>query len=294
MALLRIISACLKLIRRLPFCLLLLSCFANAGEPMELEKSVCGIREPFVFWLWSSMAGKAKSSRIDALANVEDIAVQTVDGRTLRGYKLKAQASGGESDQAKGYLLVVQGNAVLADQILSSFTHFSSTGIDVYIFDFRGYGRSGGKRRLKAMVNDYGEIIDLLNSRAYSSKLFYGMSFGGILLLNALKERQQGDRIVIDSTPGRLSDYGCPQAYDPVSNFPEEASNFLFIAGGRDDVVTSAMSGELINMAQEHGAIVLRDPEMGHPFMDRNQVIHDRRMETVRSFLLQGEVADEK
>jgi alpha/beta superfamily hydrolase len=183
---------------------------------------------------------------------------------------------------------------MLADQILSSFTHFSNTDVDVYIFDYRGYGRSEGKRRLKAMVNDYGEIIDLLDSRPYSSRLFYAMSFGGIVLLNALKERWQGASIVIDSTPSRLSDYGCPEAYDPVNNLPEEASNFLFIAGGQDHVVTPAMSRDLIETAQERGALVLRDPEMAHPFLDRSILVRDRRREVVSSFLLRGMATGEE
>jgi alpha/beta superfamily hydrolase len=253
---------------------------------LELEKSVCGIQEPFVFWLWSSMAGRPDSTRIDGLSNVEDISVQTVDGRTLRGYKLKAQVLGRDSADAKEYLLVVQGNAMLADQILSKFTRFSSAGIDVYIFDYRGYGRSEGKRRLKAMVNDYGEIIDLLNSRPYSSRLFYAMSFGGIVLLNALQEGRQANSIVIDSTPSRLSDHGCPEAYDPINNLPEDGSNFLFIVGAQDRVVTPGMSRELVETARQRGALVLRDPEMAHPLMDRNMLIHDRRMEAISTFLL--------
>lgn len=275
--------------------LLLLPCFVNAGESMhgELEKSVCGIKEPFVFWLWSSMAGRPDPGRIGDLSNAEDISFQTVDGRTLRGYKLKAVASGRDSDYAQGYLLVTQGNAMLADQILRNFTRFASAGLDVYVFDYRGYGRSEGKRRLKAMVNDYGEIIDLLNSRPYSSGLFYAMSFGGIVLLNALRERR-GDLIVIDSTPSRLSGYGCPEAYDPVSNLPQEVSNFLFVAGGQDSVVTSAMSRELIETAHERGAMVLRDPEMDHPFMDRTPLVHDRRMDAIAAFLLRRTAAGDE
>jgi len=282
--------------RCLQFFLLLLPCVINAGELIhpELEKSVCGIKEPFLFWLWSSMAGRPDTTQIGGLSNVEDISVQTVDGRTLRGYKLKALESGSVSGHARGYLLVTQGNAMLADQILSSFSYFSNIGVDVYIFDYRGYGRSDGKRRLKAMVNDYGEIIDLLDSRPYSSRLFYAMSFGGIVLLNALKERQQEAWIVIDSTPSRLSDHGCPQAYDPVNNLPDEASNFLFIAGGQDQIVTPAMSRDLVETAQARGALVLRDPEMAHPFLDRNILVSDRRREVVSSFLQRGMSASEE
>ncbi len=260
---------------------------------LELEKSVCGIHEPFIFWLWSSMAGRPDPARISHLSNVEDISVRTVDGRMLRGYKLKALISGHDLDHAQAYLLVAQGNAMLADQILSGFTRFSGAGVDVYIFDYRGYGRSEGKRRLKAMVNDYGEIIDLLNSRPYSSGLFYAMSFGGIVLLKALKERR-GDLIAIDSTPSRLSDYGCPKAYDPVSNLPAEASNLFFIAGGQDRVVPPAMSRELVETARERGPLVLRDPEMTHPFQDRNPLVRDRRMQAVTTFLLRWPAAGDE
>lgn len=83
----------------------------------------------------------------------------------------------------KGYLLIAQGNAILADQILSSFAQFANAGLDVYIFDYRGYGRSGGKRWLKAIVSDYREIIESLNSLEYSAHRFYAMSFGASLFL---------------------------------------------------------------------------------------------------------------
>lgn len=261
---------------------------------MELEKSVCGIREPIVFWLWSSIAGRSDPSHLTGLANVEDISFQTLDGRILRGYKLKAEVTGSDPDYGKGYLLVAQGNATLSDQLIGSFTRYSNAGIDVYIFDYRGYGRSEGKRRLKAMVSDYREIIELLNSRPYTSSLYYAMSFGGIVLLNALKETQERDRIVIDSSPSRLSDYGCPEQFDPVNNFPEEASNVLVIAGVRDRVVTPSMSKELFDLAQESGATVLRDPDMAHPFMDRNVEVHNRRLNIVSSFLLKAETANEE
>ena len=187
--------------------------------------------------------------------------------------------------EPRAYLLVVPGNAMLADQILGSFTRFASKGVDVYIFDYRGYGRSLGKRRLKAMVSDYGEIIDWLNSMDYKRRLFYAMSFGGVLLLNALRERT-ADSVVIDSTPSRLSGYGCPEPYDPVTNLPPQAGNLLFIAGAKDRIVTPRMSRELIETAQQRGASVLRDPEMSHPFEDRSLTVRERRMQAVSSFLL--------
>lgn len=249
---------------------------------LHLETPVCGLKEPFVFWLWSSAAGSADASRVAGEPSIEEIVLRTIDGRILRGYKLKADA-----ETPKGYLLVAQGNAMLADQIILSFKSFATAGYDVYIYDYRGYGRSEGKRRLKAMLSDYQEIIGSLDALSYEERRFYGMSFGGILLLNALKEDDEAKKIVIDSTPSRLSGYGCPERYDPINTLPPECSELFMIGGMADPVVPPASSNELRERARSRGAAVLLDPGFSHPFMDRSVADHQRRMDAVRTFLIE-------
>jgi len=270
------------------------SCASTPGEPAaeRLEQSVCGLKEPFVFWLWSRAAGAADSARVRHQRGIEDISLLTGDGRRIAGYRLKAATHTERLPGAKGYLLVAQGNAMLADQIISSFRNFSRLGFDVYIFDYRGYGRSEGKRRLKAILSDYREIIAHLNTLSYPRQLYYGMSFGGIVLLDALQGNDDEKSVVIDSTPSRLSDYGCPENYDPVNKLPEDSSDFLFIAGGRDPVVKSAASRELLRLAQQKGASVLCDPQFSHPFMDRTAAVRQRRMNAVESFLIGANAGD--
>ncbi|MBE9544619.1 MAG: hypothetical protein IMF02_09015, partial [Proteobacteria bacterium] len=70
--------------------------------------------------------------------------------------------------------------------------------------------------------------------------------------------------------------------------------NFLFIAGGKDHVVTPAMSRDLVEKAQQRGALVLRDPEMAHPFLDRSILVRERRRGAVSSFLLRGMATGEE
>ncbi|MDH3561361.1 MAG: lysophospholipase [Gammaproteobacteria bacterium] len=253
---------------------------------MELEQSVCGLQEPFMFWLWSSMAGNPDSDRLGRLRNVEDIAFETKDNRLLRGYKLKATGREGQVASPKGYLLVMQGNAILADQIIDEFAHFSSAGFDVYIYDFRGYGRSDGKRRLKAIVSDYIEIIAALNLSDYEQQFVYAMSFGGVAFLDGFESHGKLDRIIVDSTPSRLSDYGCPSEYDPVNHLPEDCSHLLFIVGQNDRVVSPSMSQMLVETAQQRGAQILRDEAFGHPFMDYDRSVHRRRMQVIEDYLL--------
>jgi pimeloyl-ACP methyl ester carboxylesterase len=258
---------------------LLYTSTAQAEENMNLEESVCGLREPFLFWLWSRVAGRPDAGRVQGLENAEDISLGTHDGRILRGYKLKAQ-------QPVGYLLVFQGNAMLADQILAEFSRYADAGYDVYIFDYRGYGRSDGKRRLQAIVSDIREIVQAANnSQAYKQRLVYAMSLGGVMFMDALQADFSLNRVVIDSSPSRLSDYDCPMEFDPISHLPEDCEKFMFIAGLRDHIVTPAMSRDLLDEAEQCGATVVRDAGFAHPFMD-NWNAHQRRKNVISEFLL--------
>jgi alpha/beta superfamily hydrolase len=264
---------------------LLLSCASNQSHQggVDLERSICGLKEPFFFWIWRNTAGSPNPLRIARIGNIDNYSITTKDHRVLRGYKLKASSTPGVP---KGYLLVAPGNAMLADQIAADFLPFTSAGYDVYLFDYRGYGRSDGKARLKAILSDYREIIAHLDSSPHPNRLFYGPSFGGMVLLDALKGQLGNHRIVIDSTPSRFSIYGCPVEHDPMENLPEDSSNVLIIVGGRDRVVTSEMSKGLVDSATNKGASLLRDAELAHPFMDKDFLLHNRRMQAVRTFLL--------
>lgn len=255
---------------------------------MELEQSVCGLKEPILFWLWSRAAGSPDAGRVSGLRHVEDIAFETKDHRTLRGYRLRAARPDGQVAAARGYLLVMQGNAILADQIIGQFMPYASAGFDVYVYDFRGYGRSDGRRRLKAIVSDYTEILAALDTQAYGQHLVYAMSFGGIAFLDGFAAHGRLDRVVVDSTPSRLSGHGCPPDYDPVIHLPQDCSRFLMIAGQNDSVVTPAMSHELVETAQQRGARVLNDPAFGHPFMEHELSVHERRMQMIEDYLLGG------
>ena len=261
-------------------------CSARERGVMNLEQSVCGLKEPFVFWLWSSMAGQANAGRVAGLANVEDIAFETRDRRTLRGYRLKASDAHGKPVPPVGYLLIMQGNAMLADQIIGAFQSFAASGLDVYVYDYRGYGRSDGRRRLKAIISDYVELLASLDSAAYAQHYVYAMSFGGIVLLNGFEAHPRQDRLIIDSSPARLSDHGCPPAYDPVSHLPADCGHCLLISGANDRVVTHAMSRELAQTAAARGATLLHDPQFAHPFMDSDHEVHRRRMQVIEKYIL--------
>ncbi len=254
-----------------------------ANDPGTLEESVCGsVREPFAFWLWSRAAGKPNPEITSSASNAVPTEYRTRDGRLLKGYKLASTAAGGT---VVGAVLVAQGNAMLADQLIPDLTPFAQIGIEVYIFDYRGYGNSEGKPRLKAIVSDYRELFDHVGAITQGRRFLYGISFGGIVLLNVIGSGIEFDRAVIDSTPGHVSDLGCPQRYDPAANFPRDASGLLVVAGGQDTVVPLKVSRALIELAKARGGRAEVRAEYAHPFMDADIRVHRNRLELIRSFL---------
>lgn len=129
----------------------------HAANAADAETSVCGtLREPLAFWLFRSVAGAADARRIAAIRDIERLALKTRDGRTLGGYRLR-------HPDPRGYLLVVPGNAMLADQIAAELQFFRDLGLDVYVYDYRGYGLSSGRSRFAAIVGDTREIVAHLN-----------------------------------------------------------------------------------------------------------------------------------
>ena len=253
----------------------------RSARETDVEAAVCGsFREPFMFWLWQKMAGAANPQAIRFIKGVEQVEFRTLDGMTLRGYKLAAE-------NPKAYLLVAQGNAMLADQLVADLQIFRDLDWDVYIYDYRGYGISQGKSRLAAIVDDYGEIVAHLNSLGYAKRFLYGISMGGVILLNAVGRSDLYTRLVVDSSPARISNLGCPERYDPVAHLPKDGARMMMISGGRDSVVPPRQMDELIRIAQSRGARIVQDPELAHPYQDSSAAIHQRRQHAVATFLSQ-------
>lgn len=259
---------------------LVFSGLTKASESPNLEEAVCGsFKEWLLFNLWSAVAGKPDPKAAASFGNVVEISHRTSDGRLLRGFKIRSKTPG------KGSLLFAQGNAMLADQVLASLSAFARDGIDVYVFDYRGYGLSEGAARLKAIANDYTELAHAVAKMTPGKRYLYGVSFGGIVLLNALSAAGKVDAIVIDSSPSIVSDMGCPATYDPVTHVPESASHVLMIVGDRDQVVPPSRSARLAEAIRSKGGIVERRESFAHPFMDSEPETQRTRSELIRSFL---------
>ncbi len=250
------------------------------ADGFTFEQTVCGsVREPLAFWLWQTMAGRSEASYIELNQNVQSIQFTARDGVILSGYKLAARVP-------RGYILVAQGNAMLADQLISDLKLFRKKGFDVYVYDYRGYGQSEGKSRLAAIISDYKDIVTYLNTKGYSRRFIYGISIGGVMLLNAVGRAHNFDAAVIDSSPSYISNYGCPESYNPMRHLPLDSSHIMIISGVRDLIVSPLQMAELIRIGENRGAIVFRGIEFSHPFQDRSFEIHRSRLNIILNFFL--------
>lgn len=78
----------------------------------------------------------------------EDVSVKTADGETLHGWYIPAEG-------ARVTLLFCHGNAGNISHRLESIALFNSLGLNVLIFDYRGYGQSTGR------VSEQGLYLDV-------------------------------------------------------------------------------------------------------------------------------------
>ncbi len=236
------------------------------------ERTTCK-GEAFTFWLWSFLAGAANPDRVLALPDSELISFAASDGRVLKGYRLRP-----EDLPANGYVLVVQGNGWLASSIAPYLAPLRTIGLDVYVYDFRGYGLSRpGLRRFAAMLEDYQEIIAELNT-TYQYKFLYGFSFGGVILLNAVQDYSTFELVVIDSSPATVEGFTCTENYTLVDKLPSDCTNFVLISGKKDRVVKQKRMAALLKQGQECGAVQDINKLRGHPFQNESDTIREQRV----------------
>ena len=105
----------------------------------------------------------------------ETVTIETDDGISLDGWFIPAK-------DARGVLLFFHGNAGNMSHRLESLKIFNSLRLSTLIFDYRGYGRSGGKPSEQGTYRDAVAAWRYLTERrqiAKESIVFFGRSLGG-------------------------------------------------------------------------------------------------------------------
>lgn len=125
----------------------------------------------------------------------EDVLLSTEDGLHLHGWYIPHQA-------AKQTLLFFHGNAGNISHRGDSVKIFHQLGLNVFIFDYRGYGKSEGKADENGLYKDARAAWDYLHkNREHNQKdiILFGRSLGGVVAAELATEVQPGG-LILEST----------------------------------------------------------------------------------------------
>jgi fermentation-respiration switch protein FrsA (DUF1100 family) len=173
-----------------------------------------------------------------------DVEIQTEDGERLHAWWLRARG------ETLGHVLLFHGNAGnIGDRLLHAQL-LTGVGLDVFLFDYRGYGRSTGSPDEEGTYRDARAARSaLLRQEGVDADrvVYLGESLGGaVALALALEAPPRG--LVLVSTFTSVRDMGrvhypilpaalVPDAYPSLGRIGGLKCPLLLMHGDRDDIV---------------------------------------------------------
>ena len=149
-------------------------------------------------WLEARMAYFPSREPFDTPAGFEDVTFQTPEGLGLHGWFMPAApgVAGASEDGRRPAILHVHGNAGHVG-LHAEFSEFlTQAGFHVFVFDYRGFGRSdrGGRLTRQKLVTDTHAALDYLLGRDDVDPArigTFGYSLGGVIGLSAAAKRPE-------------------------------------------------------------------------------------------------------
>lgn len=184
-----------------------------------------------------------------------EVYIDTKDGARLHGIHFKAANS-------KGIILYFHGNARSMDywgawgeQLSANYRY------DVFLVDYRGYGKSRGKRTLASMLNDTNLFYEYCQEHFPESKIaVFGRSLGGAFA-SYICTLKKPDKLLIESSFTTLAEVIKKKySFLPVKtilkfpfqnrqNIPDIKIDTYFIHGTEDILVPFSMGEQLYTIS---------------------------------------------
>lgn len=121
-----------------------------------------------------------------------DLQFHSSDGTLLHGWWLPAQGA------AEGTILFLHGNAENISTHIASVHWLPEQGYNVFLFDYRGYGRSQGASEIDGVMRDVESAINTtlkLPENEEERIIVFGQSLGGAIAIHAIAHSAHRDRI---------------------------------------------------------------------------------------------------
>lgn len=118
-------------------------------------------------------------------AKVEDVSFPSVNGEKLNALIFTREG-------AKKIFLMSHGNAGNVAHRLPQVVHFLNMGMSVLVYDYQGYGKSGGEPSVAGILNDGVAAYDYLRSHGWKANqiVVYGESLGCAVSCQIAKQRE--------------------------------------------------------------------------------------------------------
>lgn len=191
----------------------------------------------------------------------EDASISTPDGITLHGWYLPADPARA-AEPGRGYtLLFFHGNAGNISHRLASLQIFNSLGLSVLIFDYRGFGKSGGSPSVNGTAIDalaaWNWLLEKKQLRPEQIILF-GRSLGGAVAAS-LAEKTEPAGLIMESSFTTLYDVGkhlfpllpvswfLPQDYDSIARLKNKTIPLLVVHSKEDELIPYALGRKIFD-----------------------------------------------
>lgn len=194
----------------------------------------------------------------------EDVDFKSTDGTPLNGWFLPAKGKA----EAKATVVFSHGNAGSIGHHLGFVMWLAEAGYNVFMFDYRGFGKSGGSVDRRGMIEDVESAFAYVATRPdvdAENLISYGHSLGGAKSVTAIVDGEiKGLKaIIIDGTfssyqamariiGGQLGADLITDELSPKDYIAEiTGTPVLVIHGGKDNVVPFAQGKLLFDLANE-------------------------------------------
>ena len=247
--------------------LMTLSLLVFAGSILFPDQAKAMLEDHFLFF---------PERQIYATPAIFDLEYQDVhftaeDATEIHGWYLPG-------DFQKPLVLFFHGNAGNISHRLDNLKLLRKLGLSIFIFDYRGYGKSQGKTSEEGTYSDASGALQYLKQQGWDTNqmIYFGRSMGaGVALHLALEEPPAA--LVLESpftsvtAMGRyhypllslLAGWLIQARYDNLEKIDKIKTPLLIFQGGKDTIVPPEMAEQLYNKARQPKQMILL-PNAGH------------------------------
>ncbi|PLX83832.1 MAG: hypothetical protein C0617_09900 [Desulfuromonas sp.] len=189
----------------------------------------------------------------------EDVSFDAADGVTLHGWYLPGE-------EGRPLVLFCHGNAGNISHRVENLALFHRLGLPVFIFDYRGYGRSEGRASEEGTYDDARGALAWLRSRSWEPErmVYFGRSLGaGVAVQLALEEPPAA--LVLETPFPSISAMGWHHSpllylllgwsldarYDTLGKIGQVYVPLLLFQGDRDTIVPEKLARRVFRAANK-------------------------------------------